>query len=83
MKTLSSLKKPKQSARPVTSPVKIDVPAVLSEPTFTAFEAAEKLGVGVETVWRWIRLEKIRAGGARGHRMIPASEVARVKVHGV
>ena len=46
-----------------------------AETYFTPAEAAVKMRLKKETVWKWIRVGKIKAAG--GHRrLIPASEVA-------
>ncbi len=42
-------------------------------------KAAEALGITVMTLWRWMKDDKIRPIIVGGHRMIPRSEVDRLK----
>ena len=42
-------------------------------------EAAEFLGIGYATLYRWIKSGKIRAIKLGGRTLIPASEIDRIK----
>jgi len=42
-------------------------------------EAAQLLGKGVATIWRWIRAEKILAVRIGGRTLIPEQEIKRLQ----
>ena len=42
-------------------------------------EAATLLGLGVATVWRWIKSGKISAVRISGRTLVPVSEIERLK----
>ncbi len=42
-------------------------------------KAAEALGITPMTIWRWMKDDKIRPIIVGGHRLIPRSEVDRLK----
>lgn len=43
-------------------------------------EAARLIGIGIATVWRWIKANKIIAIKIAGRTLIPKSEVERLKL---
>ena len=55
--------------------IKVDAVADAYEPE----EAAQLLGKGVATIWRWIRDEKILAVRIGGRTLIPEKEIERLQ----
>ena len=45
---------------------------------YSADETASRVGIGVATVWRWIKADKIKADRVGGRTLIPKSEVDRL-----
>jgi excisionase family DNA binding protein len=56
--------------------VKVDT---LVENVCTPQEAAQLLGKGVATIWRWTRAKKILAVRIGGRTLIPESEIERLQ----
>jgi len=42
-------------------------------------DAAEQIGKGVATIWRWIKADQIHTVRLAGRTLIPKSEVERLK----
>ena len=59
------------------SKVTIKVDAVAD--AYVPEEAAELLGKGIATIWRWIRAKKILAVRIGGRTLIPETEIQRLQ----
>ncbi len=46
---------------------------------YSAQETASLLGVGIATVWRWVRAKKLSVVKVGGRTLIPKSEIKRLK----
>jgi len=68
------MRKQSQSRNRVVLQVEAEV-----EGGYSPEEAAEMLGRGIATIWRWLRDDKIAAVRVGGRVLIPEMEIARLK----